>query len=190
MQKHMLVSRVNDIKTAVEDGGLAIHGAGSLGATSDLGKMDSASLRLEHVGQDSDVHFQPPPDKSFWQKPVKKLSSGIDSIKALRTPHRHKKWRWSSKTQATCSARYRSGPASGMKRTIACWDKYAEGNMGAAFRKQNRSQQMDAEEYMLMVKRSCSTNAWMLIRNRWPSSCLSGLAPACLLLLLSGIILL
>ncbi|PLW19831.1 hypothetical protein PCASD_17218 [Puccinia coronata f. sp. avenae] len=84
MQKRMLVSRVNDIKTAVEDGGSAIHGAGSLGATSDLGKMDSASLRLERVGQDSDVHFQPPPDKSFWQKPVKKLSSGIDSIKALR----------------------------------------------------------------------------------------------------------
>jgi hypothetical protein len=77
-----------------------------------------------------------------------------------------------------------------MKRTIACWDKYEEGDMGAAFRKQNRSQQMDAEEYMLMVKRSCSTNAWMLIRNRWPSSRLSGLAPACLLLLLSGIILL
>jgi hypothetical protein len=67
MQKRMLVSRVNDIKTAVEDGGSAIHGAGSLGATSDLGKMDSASLRLERVGQDSDVHFQPPPDKSFWQ---------------------------------------------------------------------------------------------------------------------------
>ncbi|PLW56880.1 hypothetical protein PCANC_01238 [Puccinia coronata f. sp. avenae] len=84
MQKRMQVSSFNDIKNAVEDGGSVIHGAGSLGATSDLGKMDSASLRSERVGRDSDVHFQPPPRKPFWRQTVKKLKSDIDSMKALR----------------------------------------------------------------------------------------------------------